>query len=90
MKNSEIKYSLSRDYERLHTLLKSGVIIVGFIAIDIDGVPNKNYSKIVEMSYKEQYQMFDLGFSFFEQNFDKKDFSKLCENQNLQYFDIHI
>ena len=88
MKTSEIKYNLSTDYDKLYKLLKEGCIIAGFIAIDIDGIPNKEHSKIVMMFYIKEYKMFDLGFSFFEKDFDKIGFNKLCEKNYIMYFDL--
>ena len=88
MKVSEIKYNLSTDYKKLYQLLKEGNIIVGFIAIDIDGIPNKEHSKIVTMSYNESAKMFDLGFSFFEIDFDKIGFEELCKKENIMYFGL--
>ena len=89
MLNTEIKYSLSKDYKRLLKLLKSNNIVIGFIAIDLDGVPNMEYSKVVSMKYNTDAKYFDIGFTFFEKDFDKIDFSRLCKKYNVRYFDIN-
>lgn len=89
MLNSEIKYKTSNDSKLLYKLLKEGNLIIGFIALDINGVPNMDYSKLVQMSYNENYKSFDLGFTFFEQDFDKIDFEKLCLKYNIRFFDLN-
>ena len=89
MINTEIKYKTLTDYEKLYKLLKDGNLIIGFIAIDIDGVPNMTYSKLVQMSYDEKWKSFDLGFTFFEQDFDKIDFNKLCLKYNVRFLDLN-
>lgn len=85
MLNTEIKYKTSTDSTELYRLLKEGNLIIGFIAIDIDGIPNMEYSKLVQMSYNEKWKSFDLGFTFFESDFDKIKFEELCVKQNLRY-----
>ena len=89
MKNSDIKYNLSTDYTRLYQLLKAEIMVVGFIAVDLDGVPNMEYSKLVPMSYNSKFQCFDLGFSFFEQDFTKIQFPQLCEKYNVRFVDLN-
>ena len=89
MLNSEIKYKTSNDSKLLYKLLKEGNLIIGFIALDINGVPNMDYSKLVQMSYNEKWKSFDLGFTFFEQDFDKIDFEKLCLKYNVRFFDLN-
>lgn len=89
MLTSDIKYNLSTDYERLFTLLKSGAMVIGFISMDIGGVLNHDYSQLVPMTYKPNWQAFDLGFTFFEQDFDKMRFPDLCEKYNVRFIDIH-
>jgi hypothetical protein len=89
MLNSDINYNLSTDYERLYNLLKSVPMVIGFIAVDVDGVPNNQYSKLVPMCYKPKWQAFDLGFTFFEQDFDKLRFPDLCEKYNVRFIDIN-
>lgn len=85
MLNSEIKYKTSTDYEELYQLLKSGNLIIGFIALDIKGVPNMEYSRLVQMSYNDKFQSFDLGFTFFESDFDKIGFNELCLKYNIRF-----
>ena len=89
MKNTEIKYKLSSDTERLYELLKSNTVVIGFIALDINGVPNMEYSKLVQMSYNSIAKSFDLGFTFFEMDFDKIGFDKLCEKYNMRFIDLN-
>ena len=89
MLNSEIKYKTSTDYEELYQLLKSGNLIIGFIALDIKGVPNMEYSKLVQMSYNENFKSFDLGFTFFESDFDKIGFDELCLKYNLRFITLN-
>lgn len=88
MQNSEIKYKTSTDYKELYRLLKDGNMIIGFIALDVDGVPNMEYSKLVTMSYKKTYKFFDLGFVFFEHDFDKLGFDDLCRKYKLRFIPI--
>ena len=90
MLNTEIKYQTSKDYNLLHKLLISGNIIIGFIALDLNGIPSLEYSKLVQMSYNEKWKSFDLGFTFFECDFDKIGFERLCSNCNLQFIPLEI
>lgn len=89
MLNTEIKYKTSTDYKELYRLLKEGYVLIGFIAIDVNGVPNMKYSKLVQMSYNSNIQAFDLGFSFFESDFDKIGFEQLCLKSNLQFIPLN-
>ena len=89
MENINIKYKLSTDYELLYNTLKSGNHVVGFIAIDLNQKPSPDYSKIVEMRYNEAWKAFDLGFTFFECDFDKIDFKTLCEKYMLRFFPLN-
>ena len=88
MKNTQIKYKTSVDYDNLYKLLKNGILIIGFIAIEIKGVPNFEYSKMVQMSYNSKLKSFDLGLTFFEIDFDKSDFIKICEQSNLRFIPL--
>jgi hypothetical protein len=90
MLNTEIKYKLSTDYKKLLQLLKDGNLIVGFIALDIDGKVDNDYSKLVQMAYSKKYRYFDLGFTFFEKDFDKLDFGKLCLKYNVRFIDLNF
>lgn len=85
MLNSEIKYKTSTDYKELYRLLKEGNIIVGFIAIQTKEGVNSEYSKLTTMSYNDMNKSFDLGFVFFEQFFDKKDFDAICLDCNIRF-----
>ena len=88
MKNSDIKYKLSTDYVKLYRLLKSGITLIGFIAITLDNKVLKEYSKVTTLNYNAKYKAFDLGFTVFEEDFGKSDFIKLCKNENLRFFDL--
>jgi hypothetical protein len=88
MKNDLIKYKLSTDYNRLYKMLKDGNILIGFIAIDVNGVPNLEYSKLTTLSYNSEFKSFDLGFVFFELDFNKIDFDELCKKQNVRFIDL--
>lgn len=89
MINTEIKYKTSTNYVELYKLLKNGNIVIGFIAINIGGIPNMEYSKLVEMSYNENFKSFYIGFTFFECDFDKIDFEKLCLENNIRYIPLN-
>lgn len=89
MLNTEIKYKTSTDSKELYRLLKEGNIIIGYIAIDIDGVPNMEYSRLVQMSYNEKLKSFYLGFTFFECDFDKIGFEQLCLTYNLRFIPLN-
>jgi len=88
MLNTEIKYKTSTDYNKLYQLLKEGNLLIGFIALDINGIPNMEYSKLVQMSYNEKWKSFDLGFSFFESDFDKTRFKQLCLKENIRFIPL--
>lgn len=89
MKNSEIKYNLSRDYTRLKNLLTDGVHVIGFIAVSVDGRPNAEYSKVIEMKYFKKYKEYSIGFTIWEDQLEAHthSFSSICEKYNIQYFD---
>ena len=89
MLNTEIKYKTSTDSNELYRLLKEGNLIIGFIALDIDGIPNIEYSKLVQMSYNKKWKSFDLGFTFFESDFDKIGFEQLCLNYNVRFIPLN-
>jgi len=89
MLNTQIKYKTSTDYKELYRLLKNNNLIIGFIAINMNGVPNMEYSKLVQMSYNENNKSFDLGFTFFECDFDKIDFEKLCLKNNIRFIPLN-
>ena len=88
MKTSDIKYDLSRDYKKLHGLLKSDNVIIGFIALSVDGVSNFDYSKVTTMSYDPEFKKFDVGCILFESDFSKEDFMRFCKKENVQFFDL--
>lgn len=89
MLNTEIKYKTSTDYNQLYRLLKEGNIIIGYIAIDIGGVPSMEYSKLIQMSYNEKFKSFDIGFTFFECDFDKNGFDELCLKENVRFIPLN-
>lgn len=88
MKNSEIKYNLSTDYDRLYELLIRGNMIVGFGAITLKGKkPEKDHSKLVAMNYADG--RYDLGVTvFFKEDFDKSGFIEICKHENIRFIDI--
>lgn len=88
MKYTQIKYKTSTDYFELFRLLKSGNIIIGFVALETNGVPITDYCKVVPMFYNDKNKMFDLGFVFFESDFDKIDFKTICERYKIQYIPL--
>ncbi len=89
MLNKEIKYKTSTDYDLLYKLLKEGNLIIGFIAIDLNGKISMEYSKLVQMNYNKEYKTFDIGFTFFEEDFNKISFKKLCLKYNVRFFDLN-
>ena len=89
MLNTEIKYKTSTDYDRLYELLKSGNLLVGFIAINIEGTLHMDYSKLVQMQYDKINKSFYLGFTFFESDFDKVSFNDLCKRENVRFIDLN-
>lgn len=84
MKNSEIKYNVSKDYDSLFSLLKEGNIIAGFMAISVNNIANLEYSLLVSMKYNNHY--FEIGDLCFD--FEKDDFKKICEEYNVRYIPI--
>jgi hypothetical protein len=83
MKNSEIKYNVSKDYDSLFSLLKEGNIIAGFMAVSVNNIPNLEYSLIVSMKYNHYFEIGDLCFDF-----EKDGFKKICEEYNVRYIPI--
>jgi len=62
--NSEIRYNISNDYNKLYELLKNGDVIIGYTGIDINDDINMSYSKLIHMSYNNKNKSFYLGFCF--------------------------
>jgi hypothetical protein len=89
MLNTDIKYKTSSDSKELYKLLKEGNILIGFIALQINGVPNMEYSKLIQLSYNEKMKSFDIGFTFFESDFDKIGFEQLCSTYNIRFIPLN-
>lgn len=89
MLNTDIKYKTSSDSKELYKLLKEGNILIGFIALQINGVPNMEYSKLIQLSYNEKMKSFDVGFTFFESDFDKIGFEQLCSTYNIRFIPLN-
>ena len=85
MKTNKIKYKTSTDYDELYKILKSGIVVVGFVPVEICSVKNREHSKVIEMDYNEEYGIFNLGFTFFERDFDKISFSDLCKREEIRF-----
>ena len=59
-----------------------------------DGEEDRDFSNIMRdivewMIYNSEYKSFNLGFTFFEMDFDKIGFKELCKKQNVRFFDIN-
>lgn len=90
MKNSDIKYELSKDYSKLYKLIKSETIVIGFIAIIINNIPNMEYSNLIKMSYSKKDEIMRIGdITMFVSMFDECDFIKFCEQYNVSYIDFN-
>jgi hypothetical protein len=90
MLNTEIKYKTSTDYKELYGLLKDGNIIIGFMALNIGGVPNMEYSTLVQMHYTEKWKKIDLGkFTFDDNGFDKIGFELFCIRENVRFIPLN-
>ena len=91
MKNSDIKYELSRDYSKLYNLLKTENMVIGFIAIIVNNIPNMDYSNLIKMTFSKKDEIFHIGdITMFESMFDECDFIKFCEQYNVSYIDLNI
>lgn len=90
MKNSQIQYSTSRAYERLHFLLKAGIKIVAFVAIKLnDDTFSQDYSTLKLIQYNDDDGSFDLGVAtVFESDITPADFIRLCRKYNLRFIDV--
>lgn len=88
MRNTDILYQLSTDYERLYKLLHEGKILVGFVSHYFNNKIDNEYSQLTEMKYEKRYAKYDLGMIFFECDFNKEDFIKLCERDNIRFIDV--
>ena len=91
MLNTEIPYeNLSRDYNRLHELLNNYPFVVGFVAININKEPDKEYSECQKF-FKEKAGSFEY-FNFKEiaipLSYGKKSFEEICKACNVQFFDV--
>lgn len=88
MKNSDIKYKTSRDYDKLYDLLKEGNIIIGFVGLAIEGI-NTVYSELSIFSYSEKTESFELGNIHILDIFGKENIIKVCEAFNVQYIPLN-
>lgn len=87
MKNSDIKYDLSKDYSKLYKMLKSETTVIGFIAIIINNIPNMEYSNLIKMTFSKKDEIFHIGDITM---FDECDFIKFCEQYNVSFIDLNI
>jgi len=83
--NSEIRYNISNDYNKLYELLKNGDGIIGYTGIDINDDINMSYSKLIHMSYNNKNKSFYLGFVLFESDLTEINFSDICRKYNIRY-----
>lgn len=88
MKNSDIKYTTSRDYDRLLELLMEGNIVIGFIAINFNNKPNFQHSRLIEMRYSSNHKYLDVGVTIFLEDFDKGGIIQYFQENNVQYIPI--
>lgn len=90
MKNEEIKYKTSTDYERLFQLLKAGNTVVGFMAFHSKNEISKEYSEVVSFSHETtMVNRFHIGnFVLFEDDIEKVPFAVLCKEYNVRFIDI--
>lgn len=84
MKNDEIKYNLSTDYEKLYRLLKEGHKIVGFIESD----SSPDHSRLIDMDYNEKNNYFEIDVVIFEYDFSKEEILTYWARRNVRYFDL--
>jgi len=86
MKNSNIHYELSKDYERLYELLKQGKIIVGYMSMESEN--SSEYSTLHNFWHNKEYQYFNLNGNLYERYFDKTKFIEYCQKWNVRFIDI--
>lgn len=86
MKNSEISYQTSTDYNRLYELLKLGKIVVGYMAMESEN--SNEYSTLHNFWYNKEYQYFNLNGNLYERYFDKIKFIEYCQKWNVRFIDI--
>lgn len=90
MKNSDIKYDLSKDYSKLHKLLKTETMVIGFIAVIVNNIPNMEYSNLIKMSFSKKDEILRIGdITMFDSMFNECDFIKFCEQYNVSYIDFN-
>ena len=93
MKNTEIKYNLSTDYERLYELLHKGLLIIGFAGVSIyKEVTSLEYSKLIEMKYVIKDKKYDFYTTVFFNDMikSKEIFAEICKKENIRFFDLEI
>ena len=89
MKNTEIEYQLSTDYERLYNLLKEGKKVVGFYAVMHEDGRNPDYSRLESFEYSETHNIFFVGVNIRESDFITKDEILDCmKTLNVRYFPL--
>lgn len=90
MKNTDIKYKLSTDYNKLYDLLHSGIKVVGFCGITgFNHIVNFDYSRLIEMSYVPEHLEYKFSHITFwtDQISCIDDFIIVCKSGNIRFFE---
>ena len=82
MKNTDIEYQLSTDYERLYDILKSGKKVVGFVAYG----EFKSALRIFE--YSEDYKFFTFDGALYESMISKDGVLRYMERWGIRYLPL--
>ena len=88
MKNEDIKYKLSTDYETLYETLNRGDTVVGFMEwSDLVGKPNGTSSKVCGFRITGSY--FELGsLVLLKKEYSIERFAEYCKEWNVRYFPL--
>lgn len=89
MKNEDIKYKTSTNYERLYKLLKEGNVLIGFTSVKIDGVAFDTHSKVIQMSYNADGKFFDAD-GWLAESFGKEAIVDSWRSSNVRFIDLPI
>lgn len=89
MKNTEIKYQLSTDYEKLYRLLKEGCKIIGFHSVGNSyEEADTDVSVIETFEYNAAWKRFYLNAVVAESGFTKEEILAYMARWNVRYFDL--
>jgi len=87
MEAKRLKYNLSKDYNRLFSLLKKEYSIIGVVTVNLGLKQKRSHPSTILMTYDYEKEAFILGDTYlFECDFDLDGFVKYCEKEDIRFF----